>query len=199
MLKYVLNVIIYLALALWIGSLVFFGAGVASTLFQPDLGLGRTLAGAINSAILHKLGMIELAAGVLLVGGTFYTAIRYRSWMNWVVLVLSVGMLATAVYYTNVLFPRIDELRIAIGDFDNVPAEKAAWRAEFGREHELYSTLVKGVLGAGVLVLVLHTIAFVRYTELHAERYRELHSKWSERDKQKPKEPEDLPESVGAE
>jgi hypothetical protein len=197
MLKYVLNVVIYLALAVWIGSLVFFGAGVASTLFQPELNLGRTLAGAINTAILRKLGMIELAAGVLLVGGALYTAIRYRHWLNWTVLLISIAMLVTAYYYTNVLFPKMEELRVAIGDFDNVSAEKVLMKTEFDHGHEHYSMLVKGVLFGGVLVLILHTVAFVRYTEMHAARYRELHSRWSAQQQPPQEEPE--PEAMGSE
>jgi hypothetical protein len=200
MLKYVLNVIIYLALAVWIGSLVFFGAGVASVLFQPELNLGRTLAGAINTTILRRLGMIELAAGVLLVGGTFYTAFRYKHALNWVVLVLSVGMLATAFYYTNVLYPKMEETRVAIGDFDNVPVEKMELKAQFDQGHKKYSALVKGVLAGGILVLILHTVAFVRYTEMHEGRYRELHSKWRAHfDKAPEPEEEEVTETMGSE
>ncbi len=178
MLKYLLNIIVYLALAIWIGSLVFFGAGVAAVLFQPDMLPGRTMAGAVNSVILGKLGKIEIIAGVLLVGGTLYTAARYKHLLNWVVLLLSAGMLATAIYYTGTLFPRIDAIRVAVGDFDHVPAEKMVLKAEFDRGHEQYSMLVKGVLGAGLLVLVLHTVAMVRYTEFQANRYRTLEVEW---------------------
>jgi len=195
MLKYVLNIVVYLSLALWIGSLVFFGAGVASLLFQPDMLPSRTLAGAVNSAILGRLGKIEIVAGVLLVGGTFYAAFRYRHVLNWVVLVISAAMLVTAAYYTTTLFPKMDALRVEIGDFDHVPTEKLALREEFEQGHKTYSSLVKGVLAGGVLVLVLHTIAFVRYTEVHARRYRTLESEWKklkERFLGKEPEPDDV-------
>lgn len=178
MLKYLLNIVVYLALAVWIGSLVFFGAGVASVLFQPDMLPGRTLAGAVNSVILGRLGKIEIVAGVLLVGGTLYTAARYKHLLNWLVLLLSVGMLATAIYYTGTLYPRMESLRVAIGDFDHLPAEKMTLKAQFDEGHVLYSTLVKGVLGAGLLVLALHTVAMVRYTEHQANRYRTLEHEW---------------------
>jgi Domain of unknown function (DUF4149) len=178
MLKYILNIVVYLALAIWIGSLVFFGAGVASLLFQPDMLPSRTLAGAVNSAILGRLGKIEIVAGVLLVGGTFYTAVRYKHLLNWAVLVLSAAMLVTAAYYTSTLYPKMDTLRVEIGDFDRLPAEKAALREQFDQGHATYSALVKGVLATGVLVLVLHTIAFVRYTEVHANRYKVLEDEW---------------------
>lgn len=178
MLKYLLNVVVYLALAMWIGGLVFFGAGVASLLFQPGVLPNHTMAGAVNSAILGRLNYIEIAAGVLLMGGTFYTAVRYRQWLNWLVLVVVIGMVGTAAYYTGTLYPKMESLRVAIGDFDNIPAEKLSLKNEFDQGHKLYSSLAKGVLGAGVLVLILHTVAFVRYTESHARRYRALESDW---------------------
>ncbi|MBS1910409.1 MAG: DUF4149 domain-containing protein [Bacteroidetes bacterium] len=178
MLKYLLNIIVYLALAVWIGSLVFFGAGVASVLFQPGMLPGKTMAGAINSVILGRLGTIEIIAGVLLVGGTLYTAARYKHLLNWFVLLLASGMLATAVYYTGTLYPRMDMLRTEIGDFDHVPAEKMLLKAQFDDGHRLYSLLVQCVLGAGVVVLVLHTAAMVRYTELSANRYKTLETEW---------------------
>ncbi len=178
MLKYLLNVVVYLSLALLIGSIVFFGAGVASLLFQPDLLPNRTMAGMVNSAILGRLGKIEIVAGVLLVGGTLYTAARYKQWLNWLVLAMSVGMLATTAYTSSKLFPKMNELRLAIGDFDHIPAEKEPLKVEFDRGHKLYSNLEKGVLFGGVLVLILHTVAFIRYTEMHARRYRTLESEW---------------------
>jgi hypothetical protein len=156
------------------------------------------MAGAVNSVILRRLQMIELAAGVVLVGGTFYTAFRYKQWLNWVVLVLAAAMLTTAVYYTAILFPKVDALRVSIGNFDSVPAEKAELHAEFDRGHVQYSALVKGVLACGVLVLVLHTVAFVRYTELHADRYRELEGKWlAHKEREKRGEPPAIEKESG--
>ena len=178
MLKYFLNVVVYLALAMWIGGLVFFGAGVASLLFQPGVLPNHTMAGAVNSAILGRLNYIEMGAGVLLMGGVFYTAIRYRQWMNWLSLVIVIAMVGTAAYYTGTLYPKMEALRVSIGDFDNLPAEKMVLKEEFDKGHKLYSALAKGVLAGGVLVLILHTVGFVRYTEHHASRYRELESDW---------------------
>jgi hypothetical protein len=174
MLKYVLNVIIYLALAVLIGSICFFGAGVAATLFQPGLLPSKTIAGAVNSVIIRKLGLFEIGAGVFLVGGTLYTAFRYRHWMNWAVLVISAAMLVATFYYTSIVFPEANATRIAIGDFDSIPAEKMVLKKQFDDDHIIYSRMTSGVLIGGILVLILHTIAFVRYTELHARKYREI-------------------------
>jgi hypothetical protein len=170
MLNYIVNALIVLALAVWIGSLVFFGAAVAPTLFNPELIPTRTMSGALNSAILGRLGTIEIVAGLLLFGSSFYAAFKYQGWANWGVFVLAVGMLATTFYYTNVLFPKMNDLRVAIGQFEDIPAEKASMKAEFDKGHHLYSTLVKGVLGAGILALLLHNLSLVGYTESGSRR-----------------------------
>ena len=158
--RYAANILVYLSLALWIGGLITFGAIVAPVLFGGTL--PRTVAGAMNTAVLSRLGMLEIVAGVVLVGGTLYGAMRVGSWMNWSALVLSIAMLATAAYYTNVLFPEVNRLRIEIGSFEAIPAEKEPLKAQFDRGHALYSSLAKGVLAAAVAVLVLHTISLVR-------------------------------------
>jgi hypothetical protein len=171
MLKYIVSVLIYLALSVQIGSVLFFGFGVAPTLFRQEIIPGtrlipsNTLAGAINSAILSRLGMIEMAACVVLLLGAVYAAFRYEQWMNWVVLVLSAGMLAAVFYSTTVVFPRVDALRTEIGNFDALSSEKSAQKAEFDNGHKLYSTFAKGVLAAAVLTLILHTAGLVRYAE----------------------------------
>jgi len=162
MLRYTLNIVILLALGIWIGSLVFFGAGVASIVFSPGLLPDRTTAGALNSAILGRLGIVEIVCGVLLLAGALYMAVRGRTWMNWVVLLLGIAMLGTAAYYTNILYPQMDALRLSIGNFDHISSEKMALKEAFDQGHVLYSSLVKGVLLAGIVSLILHTIYLVR-------------------------------------
>ena len=59
---------------------------------------------------------------------------------------------------------------------------------------------MKGVLAGGILVLILHTVAFVRYTSMHEGRYRELHSKWRAHfDKTPQPEEEEVTEAMGSE
>jgi hypothetical protein len=144
----------------------------------------RTIAGALNSAVLGRLGMIEIVAGILFLGGALYTAVRYRQWLNWLVLVLAIGMLGAASYYTGSLYPRMDNLRVMIGDFDHIPAEKMPLKNEFDKGHKLYSTMVKGVLFAGVMALVFHTLALVRYADRQNRRALMFESQWrSERER----------------
>lgn len=178
MFKYLFSIVVYLALAVWIGSIVFFGAGVASLLFQPDVLPSRTMAGMVNSAILGRLGKVEIVAGVLLVGGTLFTAAYYRRWLNWISLAIAVGMLATTAYTNSTLYPKMDALRVSISNFDHVPAEKIELKAEFDKGHKLYSNLEKGILLGGVLVLILHTVAFVRQAEVQARRLDMLEGEW---------------------
>ncbi|MBC8145175.1 MAG: DUF4149 domain-containing protein [bacterium] len=158
--RYAANILVYLALSLWIGGLIVFGAVVAPALFGGAI--PRTLAGSINTTILSRLGVVEMVAGVVLVGGMLYLAVRVGSWMNWGALALSIAMLVTATYYTQVLFPKVNRLRVEIGSFETIQAEKIPLKAAFDREHAVYSSMAKGVLFAAVALLVLHTISLVR-------------------------------------
>lgn len=205
MFKYLFNIVVYLALAVWIGSIVFFGAGVASMLFQPDILPSRTMAGMVNSAILGRLGRVEIISAVLLVGGTLYMAAHYRRWLNWAALAIAVGMLGATAYTNASLYPKMDQLRITIGDFDRLPAEKAGMKAEFDRGHKLYSNLEKGILFGGILVLILHTAGLVSAAErgLRVQRGTEpVRAKESEKERaaaqreQKPQEKEKLQEKL---
>lgn len=194
MFKYLFSIVIYLALAVWIGSIVFFGAGVASVLFQPDVLPSRTMAGMVNSAILGRLGKVEIVAGVLLVGGTLFTAAYYQRWLNWLSFAIALGMLATTAYTNSTLYPKMDALRVSISDFDHIPAEKMELKGEFDKGHKLYSNLEKGVLLAGVLVLILHTVAFVRHAEVQARRFNLLESEWRRlKDERRPVQQETRP------
>jgi hypothetical protein len=165
MLKYVLTILMYLSLAIIIGSTLFFGFAVAPALFKQGLLPGRTLAGAVNSVILSRMGLIEVAASVVLLLCSIYAAWRFGQWMNWTVLGLSVIVLGAALYANQIVFPRVDQVRIAIGNFDPVAAEKQQLHEEFQQGHQLYSNLIKVVLVGGVLVLILHSAALVRHGE----------------------------------
>lgn len=159
--KYLLNILMILALGIWLGSILFFGLGVASVLFAPGMLDGRTEAGAVNSAILARLGMLEVICGVVVLSGALYMAVRGRRVLNWIVLVCSIAMLTTACYNTFQLFPAVNALRVSIGDFDTVATEKESLRVEFNAQHQKYSMLVKGEFAVGVLALVLHITSLV--------------------------------------
>lgn len=163
MFRYVVSSLVVLALAIWIGSLTFFGAVVAPVIFDAAVIVSRTEAGEINAAILSRLGLIEAIASVIVAGGAIYGVYRTRNWLSWGVLVLSVGMAITSYYYNDILFPRMNELRVAIGSFDTIANEKRALKAEFDQSHATYSMLVKLVLGSGLIALVLHSSSLVNF------------------------------------
>ncbi len=172
MLKYVVSILMYLSLSVLIGGTLFFGAGVAAVLFEPGLLPSRTLAGAVNSAVLHRLGLFSLGSCVVLALGAVYIAWRYGQWMNWIVLGLSVAMVIAVAYTSWILFPRMDTLRTSIGSFDPVPVEKAELHQQFQEGHVLYSNIMRGVLLSGVVVLMLHTAGLVRHAERVERRHR---------------------------
>lgn len=173
MFRYVVSSLVVLALATWIGSLIFFGAVVAPVVFDATVVASRTEAGAINAAVLTRLGLIEAVVSVIVAGGAIYGVYRTGSWLSWGVLVLAIGMGITSYYYNNVLFPRVNELRVAIGSFDAMPSEKKSLKTEFDSGHARYSMLVKLVLAAGVLALVLHSSSLMHY-RLRTDRLRWL-------------------------
>ena len=159
--KYLLNILMILALGIWLGSILFFGVGVASVLFAPGMLDGRTEAGAVNSAILARLGVLEVVCGVVVLAGALYMAVRGKRVLNWIVLACSVLMLSTASYNAFQLFPEINAMRVSIGDFDALASEKEALRSEFNAQHQTYSMLVKGEFAVGVLALMLHVTTLV--------------------------------------
>jgi len=175
--KYLLNILMILALGIWLGSILFFGLGVASVLFAPGMLDGRTEAGAVNSAILARLGVMEVVCGVVVLAGALYMAVRGKRVLNWIVLLCSVVMLATASYNAFQLFPEINAMRVSIGDFDAVASEKESLRSEFNAQHQTYSMLVKGEFAVGVLALVLHVTTLVSMAASAGYMQRKAHPK----------------------
>lgn len=163
MLKYVVSILVFLALSVVIGGIFFFGAGVAAVLFEPGLLPSRTIAGAANSAILERLGLFLVGACTVLVLGGGYLVVKYGQWLQWGVLLVSLAMLAAAVYAAYWLFPELDQLRSAIGSFEPVSVEKAALYERFQQGHDTYSLVMRMVLGGGVVVLMLHSAGLVRH------------------------------------
>jgi uncharacterized protein DUF4149 len=154
-----------LSLALWTGSIFFFAAVVAPTLFRvlPT----RMLAGQVVSASLARLhwvglicALVYLLASVLLAmvrGGT--SPFHRRD----IVLVI---MLAITLFLHYGYEPRMVRLRDGMGIIDNVPREDPR-RVEFNRMHIWSSRLEGSVL---VLGLVLFYMT-VRSEELSLRRY----------------------------
>lgn len=144
---------------------MFFGVGVASVLFQPDLLPGRTLAGAVNATVLHRLNVLVGACSAVLTLMLAYLAFATPRSTSRIAFWLSFVLLGVTLYATLVLFPEINGLRLEIGDFDNVLAAKEAALERFQGLHVRYSRLVQGGLIASVLILVLHVTFLVRRSD----------------------------------
>ena len=156
------HVIVLLALSVLIGSVMFFGAGVAGVVFQPELLPSRTLAGAVNAAVLHRLNMFAGGCSAMLVVTLGYLAYSSPRGTSRIAFWLSIPLLGVLLYAALVLFPEVNGLRLEIGDFDNVLASKVAAQERFGELHVVYSRLIQGALFTSVLLLILHVTYLLR-------------------------------------
>jgi len=166
-LRYLCNILLYLALAVVIGGTVFFGAIVAPTLFSGGVLSGRTVPGALNSILIDRLSVMLVVCSAVIAGCALYTASHYRRWVNWVAFGLAVAMLAGSAWTSAQTIPKMNALRVAIGNFDVVPTEKQKLLEEFQERHQRSSMIVQGIVIAAVLVLVLHTITIVSAAQWH--------------------------------
>ena len=147
-----LKFLMLLALVIWIGGLVFFGAVVAPTVFAvlPT----HDLAGKVVSGTLWKLHYIGIACGVLYLLCSMTLSYRLRSTREPFALrhLAVVLMLATTIIGHEAVARPMLRMRDAMGVIDSVPADDPR-RVEFNRMH-VWSTRIEGavlVLGLGVL------------------------------------------------
>ncbi len=150
----VLRFFMLLALAVWIGGIIFFAAAVAPTVFKvlPT----RHLAGAVvtrSLGILHWMGIF--CAVVFLVTSMLHTysargaahplALRH---------LLVYVMLALTLISQFVVSAKMAALRAAMGEIDLVPIADAR-RIAFNQLHAWSTRLESGVLILGLVVLFL--------------------------------------------
>lgn len=141
-----------LALVLWIGGIVYFGAVVAPALFTilPT----HDLAGKVVSRSLERLHLIGIICGFLFLA----CSIAYNYFAKGNARILSPSHIAIALMIVltfvaqDLVAERMLRLRNDIGVIDNVP-DTDPRRVEFNRLH-VWSTRLEGtilVLGLGVL------------------------------------------------
>lgn len=151
--------LVYGALMLWLGSLVFFGFGVASTVFThiPS----RDLAGTVNGVILGKLTIIELVAGALLLSGLLLYNLKLGKLWAKIPIGIAGVMLVLSFVYGIVIRSSMDDVKAALGSFDSPTEQNVELRAEFNSYHKLYSRLVGINLGLGLVTFLWQTLLFV--------------------------------------
>jgi hypothetical protein len=152
--------LVYLALGVWLGGLIFFGAILAPLAFSqlpPLFGVqGLHAAGLIVGGSLVRLHWIGLFCGVVFLAVMVLGRAHYRSIIPQSVLVLFM-MLLTA-YSQFSIIPRMDTARASIGgNVDAVDANNPG-RQIFDDLHRT-STHVEGLIllcGIGALVATAH-------------------------------------------
>ena len=157
-----LRFLLLLALAVWIGALVFFPV-VAQISFSalPSVHFAGLVVR--NSLIaLHWMGMAS--------GGLFLASSLLENWLargRWAALrtthLIIVIMLALTAISQFKIIPRMDQLRLAVGEIASLPAGDAL-RIQFDSLHA-WSTRLEGtvlVLGLFVLYLTARRLASSR-------------------------------------
>lgn len=157
--QFLAMLLVYGALMLWLGSLVFFGFGVASTVFThiPS----RDLAGTVNGVILSKLTIIEFVAAVLLLGGLLLYNLKLGKLWAKIPIGIAGVMLVLSFVYGIVIRSSMDDVKASIGSFDNPTQQNVELKAEFDGYHKLYSRLVGINMGLGLVVFIWQTLLFV--------------------------------------
>lgn len=150
---------VYAGMTLWLGSLAFFGIGVAPVIFKtlPS----KDLAGALNAVILHRLNMMELL-GALMVGvgvALLFSVSRDKKILvSIAVLSLMVGLWCV---YALILTPQMNDLRTQINSFDAPLTTSLPFVQTFRGYHVWYSRLVGANMVAGLILLVWQTRHFL--------------------------------------
>ncbi len=162
MFRAVIHIVLVLALAVLVGSVLFFGAGVASVLFQPGLLPGRTLAGAANAMVLHRLNVVAGVCAAIIPLTLGYLAFSTPRAASRIAFGVSIVLLIVVLYLGLKLFPEVNALRLEIGNFDHILAAKEPLQERFRDLHVLYSRLMQGVLFAGVGLLITHVAILAR-------------------------------------
>jgi hypothetical protein len=137
-----------LALACWLGGIIFFSFFTAPMIFTR---LPITEAGKVISAIFPRYYALGYVGGIVsLALSVYFTSMRHsRIW--WAVATLSLAVaLAITLYAGMVIRPQVDSIRTVAEEATPDPAQKA----EFDRLHRL-----SVILNGAVLLLNLAALA----------------------------------------
>jgi len=153
----ILRILRLIAIATWVGSLIFFGfaAKVAFTVLPDPHSAGLVVRGTLIS--LHHLGLVAgliyffVTLALLATQGDSHPARAAE-------LALIVAMLGLTVYSQYSILPRMEADRNALGgDVAASPADASAHR-HFDRLHNLSVKIEGAILIEGLLLLVLAPI-----------------------------------------
>jgi len=151
MIRWVFQFLLLLALALWVGAMVFFSAVVAPTVFQA---LDRPAAGKLLAELFPTYYRAGAACGALALVAVlllflFDSGSRALRFLQIVLIVL---MLAATLYAGWMLEPRIHELRTERTSASSKPQRDAA-ESLFQKLHLRSVRVNVGVMALGIAVL----------------------------------------------
>ena len=158
-----LRSLILLAIVVWMGGLLFFGAVVAPVAFEslmpmfPDPAVGLQVAGTMvrdSLTRLHDIGLFCGAALLLLCIIECVTRATRRS-IGPSILLVAVMMGLTAYSQFSVI-PRMETLRIQAGPAIADPSSTNPARLDFNRLHNLSTSLEGIVLLCGIGLIILY-------------------------------------------
>lgn len=154
-----LRYLIFLALIVWLGGLIFFAFVLAPTVFTvlPT----RHLAGNVVARSLTSLHWIGIISGVVFLASSLLHSQLSKGTPRLFAArhVLIVLMLVLTLISQCNIMPRMDALRASIGEIDSVPPDNPV-RMQFDALH-VWSTRVEGgVLLLGLVVVYLTASSF---------------------------------------
>ena len=151
------RIIRLVALAVWVGGIVFFVAGVAAIAFKTfDVHTAGTMVRA-SLLELHRIGMV--AGGIyLFVTLALLATQRDTHPARAVELALIVAMLALTAYSQLSVIPRMDTDRLTLGGDVAKAPDNSPTKMHFERLHRLSTRLEGAVLFEGLILLGLSAI-----------------------------------------
>lgn len=149
-----LRFLMLLALAVWIGGIIFLAFVEAPTAFAPGLLPTRHMAGSIVGRSLDLLHFMGIASGVvfLIASMLYYQMTAGRAQPLAIRHLLIVLMLALTLISQFVISPRMHALRAQAGVIDSLTLESPI-RREFDRLHIWSEKFEEAVLLLGLLAL----------------------------------------------
>jgi uncharacterized membrane protein YhhN len=157
-----LRFLMLLSLVVWIGGLIFFVSVLAPTAFNIPAVLPNThLAGNVVRGALTKLHWIAIASGIVfLISSLLYSRLTDGTARVFAARhVLLCVMLALTLISQFGIMPRMDTLRVSLGDVNSAPINNLD-RMQFDALH-VWSTRVEGaVLLLGLVVVYLTARSF---------------------------------------
>jgi hypothetical protein len=161
--KTFLRTLILVALVVWVGGLLFFGAVVAPVAFEsllpmfPDPAVGLNVAGTMVRDTLTHLHDIGLFCGAILLLLFIVERVTHatRRSIGPPILLTAVMMGLTA-YSEFSVIPRMETLRLQAGAAMADPASTNPARLDFNRLHNVSTSLEGIVLLCGIGLIVLY-------------------------------------------